>query len=100
MSVRRTFLLAPLLLACSTATAGDEPGFVSLFNGKDLTGWRFGKESLDGKGATADGRFKVRDGVLVITGASGPGAPKMEEIDTAATYDRDFVLRLEFRAGR
>ena len=27
-----------------------EPGFVSLFNGKDLTGWRYGeKESFDGK---------------------------------------------------
>ena len=76
-----------------------EPGFKSLFNGKDLTGWRLGKESLDGKTASADGRFVAKDGVLVIHGA-GPGQPKATEIDTVAEFNRDFVLRLEFRASR
>jgi hypothetical protein len=76
-----------------------EPGFKSLFNGKDLSGWRLGKEVLGGKTETADGRFAVKDGILVITGA-GPGQPRMTEIDTTAEFDRDFVLRLEFRASR
>ena len=38
-----TFLL-------STARA-DEPGFKSLFNGKDLTGWRLRNTELAGKAA-------------------------------------------------
>jgi hypothetical protein len=76
-----------------------EPGFRSLFNGKDLTGWRLDKESLDGKTATVDRRYVVKDGVIVITGAS-PGQPPMSAIDTVAEFNQDFVLRLEFRASR
>ncbi len=76
-----------------------EPGFKSLFNGKDLTGWRLDKDTLDGKTATTDRRYVVKDGVLVITGAS-PGQPPMNAIDTVAEFNQDFVLRLEFRASR
>jgi hypothetical protein len=76
-----------------------EPGFKSLFNGKDLTGWRLDKESLDGKSATADRRYAVKDGVLAISGASA-GQPPMSAIDTTAEFNQDFVLRLEFRASR
>ena len=76
-----------------------EPGFKSLFNGSDLTGWRLDKDTLDGKTATIDHRYVVKDGVLVITGAS-PGQPPMNAIDTAAEFNQDFVLRLEFRASR
>ena len=36
----RSTLFVLGLLAASTALAADEEGFVSLFNGKDLTGWR------------------------------------------------------------
>ena len=76
-----------------------EPGFTSLFNGKDLTGWRLDEEKLDGKNATADRRYVVKDGVIVITGAS-PGQPPMSAIDTVAEFNQDFVLRLEFRTSR
>ena len=86
------------LLFLSAARA-DEPGFVPLFNGKDLTGWRLGGSDLAGKTATDDGRFAVKDGVLVITGSKDK-PPKMAEIDTAQSYDGDFTLRLEFRASR
>ena len=41
----------------------------ALFNGKDLTGWRVGNTELAGKTASDDGRFAVKDGVLVITGS-------------------------------
>src|SRR5262249_58317305 len=49
-----TFAFAAILCVASAADrsrAGDqpEPGFTSLFNGKDLTGWKYYKEKLDGK---------------------------------------------------
>ncbi len=86
-----TFLL-------STARA-DEPGFKSIFNGKDLTGWRLGNAELARKTASDDGRVAVKDGVLVITGSKDT-PPRMAEIDTVESYDGDFTLRLEFRASR
>lgn len=81
------------------ATSADEPGFKSLFNGKDLTGWRLGKTELAGKSASDDGRFAVKEGVLVITGSTEK-PPKMTEIETVDSRDGDFTLRLEFRASR
>src|SRR6516164_6271281 len=90
-------LLIMGLLTC-TAHAG-ESGFQSLFNGKDLTGWKLGYTPLAGKTASDDGRFAVKDGILVISG-SKDRPPKMTEIDTMESYDGDFVLRLDFRASR
>ena len=89
-------LVSTFLLAAARA---DEPGFKPIFNGKDLTGWRLGKTDLAGKTASDDGRFAVKDGVLVITGSKDT-PPKMTEIDTVESYDGDFTLRLEFRASR
>jgi acetyl esterase/lipase len=89
-------LVSSLLLPAARA---DEPGFKPLFNGKDLSGWRLGYADLAGKTATDDGRFAVKDGILVITGSESR-PPKMAEIDTAESYDGDFTLRLEFRASR
>jgi hypothetical protein len=93
-------LLAVSVALAAPVRADDEAGFKPLFNGKDLTGWRFGKESLDGRTATNDGRFKVEKGEIVINGPAKPGDPKMEEIDTAAEIGGGFVLRLEFKASR
>jgi Domain of Unknown Function (DUF1080) len=90
-------ILAAALLLC--ATGADEPDFKPIFNGKDLTGWRAGNTLLAGKTSSDDGRFAVKDGVLVITG-SNDKPPKNTEIDTVASYDGDFTLRLEFRASR
>ena len=39
-----------------------EPGFESLFNGKDLTGW-----GHDGKTVTDDGRYLAKNGRLIVT---------------------------------
>jgi hypothetical protein len=92
--------LALLLSTCLLSTAGaDEPGFRPLFNGRDLNGWRVGKAELAGKTASDDGRFAVKDGVLVITGSTDK-PPKVIEIDTIESFGGDFTLRLEFRASR
>ena len=90
-----------LLVSTPLVSAGgaDEPGFMAIFNGKDLTGWRVGNADLAGKAASDDARFAVKDGVLVITG-SNDKPPKILTIDTVASYDGDFTLRLEFRASR
>ena len=91
---------ALLVSTCLLLAAGaDEPGFRLLFNGKDLSGWRVGKSELAGKTASEDGRFAVKDGVLVITGSTDK-PPKMIEIDTLESFGGDFTLRLEFRASR
>ncbi len=90
-------LLAPAFLL--SGANPDEAGFKPIFNAKDLTGWRVGKTDLAGKTASDDGRFAVKDGILVITGSKDK-PPKMTEIDTVESYDGDFVLRLEFRASK
>ena len=74
-----TFLLS--------AARADEPGFKPIFNGKDLTGWRLGYTELAGKTASDDGRFAVKDGILVITGSKDT-PPKMAEIDTVGVVRR------------
>jgi len=95
---RSVFSLVIQTLFLNAAVA-DEPGFRPLFNGKELTGWRQGYKDLAGKSASDDGRFAVRDGILVIHGSKETPL-RMAEIDTAESYDGDFTLRLEFRASR
>ncbi len=96
---RMELVLVLTLFASAASASGEEPGFRPLFNGKDLTGWKCRGTDLAGKTATDDGRFVVKDGILVISG-SKDRPPKMEEIDTAHSFDSDFTLRLEFRASR
>jgi hypothetical protein len=73
-----------------------EEGYTSLFNGKDLTGWRYsgvkGKE-MDGKTETPDKRFMVVDGIIVIDGKGGG------DLFSVRDYNKDFNLKLEFRAA-
>ncbi len=86
--------LCPLVWACllflcretTPARAEDtikvEEGFVSIFNGKDLTGWEGDK-----------GLWKVEKGMLVGDSA---GIPKNQFLATTKRYG-DFELRLQFR---
>ena len=96
-----------------------EPGFVSLFNGKDLTGWGFRPtpprkapktpkpnaplfvevkqaESFDGKTESSDGRYRAINGRLVIT--TPAEGRRIQSLDTLRDFPEDFVLKLEFRA--
>jgi len=90
--------LVSLLLAVA-GRADDfkpEPGFQSLFNGRDLTGWSNpAGEKFDGKKASSDGRYSARDGILIVH----PKTPReAKRLLTTREFPRDFILRLEFRA--
>ncbi len=64
---KRVFLLACLLsvsLSACTAEAADD-GFVSLFNGKDLTGWKVKITGYD-LGDNFGDTFRVEDGLLKV----------------------------------
>jgi len=101
-----------------------EPGFASLFNGKDLTGWGFrptsdaDKEavkkwrasdpnappwpivtapvSFDGQTSSPDGRFVARNGRLIV--ATPPEGRRIQQLSTTQDFAKNFILRLEFRA--
>jgi hypothetical protein len=85
-----------MLLAAFTFATTDqaEEGYVSLFNGKDLTGWRVGKDMLDGKTESSDKRFQVADGVIVCNEGKG-----IKDLYTQKEFDKNFHLKLEFRAS-
>jgi hypothetical protein len=97
-SIMPGLLVFALFLGSDARGAEDdfrvEEGNTSLTNGKDLSGWRLGKEILDGKNETSDERFKAEQGMIIIIG----GKP-IEDIYTVREFDRDFVLKLEFRAS-
>jgi hypothetical protein len=69
-------------LAVSTLHAADEPGFVPLFNGKDLSGWV--------PCNIAPETFAVRDGMMVTTGSP------VGTIRTEKMYE-NFIIDFEWR---
>lgn len=73
-----TYALAPGF----AHAADNEPGFVTIFNGSDLTGW-------DSK----PGAWEVRDGEIWCTGAS----KGKNWLIWRGGEPADFILRLEFR---
>lgn len=101
-----------------------EPGFESLFNGRDLTGWGFQatapqqiqaierrraknpngpawvivKEStsFDGKATSSDGRYLAKNGRLIVT--TPTEGRRIQQLWTTREFPNDFVLKLEFRA--
>lgn len=102
------------LLLLSTVNADDwqpETGFKSLFNGKDLTGWCFRAkakkedvkageilEKFDGKTESSNARYRVKDGSLAVVFPTE--ADKLTgQMYTIEEFPKDFILKLEFRAG-
>lgn len=80
-----------------------EPGFTSLFNGKDLTGWQTQSkkdkkgevtkgESLEGKTEAYKGRFKVAGGLLAWDAGNA-------YIDTVQKFGKDVHFKFDFRPG-
>ena len=101
-------LIASLLISLALPASGaddfkPEPGYVSLYNGKDLAGWGYrtnlyeGKAAnLEGKPISDDGRYSGTNGVLAVH----PRTPRlMQIIWTTQEFPKDFILKLEFRAA-
>jgi hypothetical protein len=89
--LRSTLVVASLAvlvaLPCAAASAADlPPGFVSLFNGKDLGGWK--------APAGDNGHWKALDGVIDYDASSE--APGDKNLWSVGEYG-DFVLRIEWR---
>ncbi len=121
----RIVLKCCLVLTFAPSSFAQEPGFESLFNGKDLTGWGLRRTteeqltsrkgwqdsdrnappwpivtediSFDGRVSSDDGRFVAKDaGLVVTTPAEGR---KIQMLYTKREFSNDFVLKLEFRAA-
>ena len=80
-----------------------EPGFVSLFNGRDLTGWGFRNQktqaklaTFDGERASDDGRYVAINDRLVVT--TPPEGRRIQQLWTTREFSKNFILKLEFRA--
>ncbi len=90
------------LVALTVARADDfkpEPGYVSLFNGHDLTGWGYLTNNFDGKTASSDGRYTATNGVLVVNPHQAEAGPRLRQLRTTRAFPKDFTLKLEFRAA-
>src|SRR5437016_5583325 len=73
-----------------------DSGYTSLFNGKDLTGWKYYKEKdLAGKTETYDKRFEVKDGVIVVNEKDEKGKGGIKDLYTVQEFNKDFNLKLE-----
>lgn len=90
----RTIILAPV--GARAAEFKPEPGYVSLFNGHDLTGWGYRTNNFDGKLVSDDGRYSGTNDVLTVH----PREPRLvQTIWTTREFAHDFILKLEFRAA-
>jgi len=79
-------LLLALAIAVQGKTPAVEEGFTSLFNGKDLTGWKVGGSPES---------FTVRDGAIV---ASGPASHAYYDGPFRNHRFRNFELRVDIMA--
>jgi hypothetical protein len=101
-------LLVAALFFTTTLRAEDwkpEPGFISLYNGKDLTGWGYRDkeqkvlETFDGKTEASDGRYTAKGESLVVNPQDAARGPRLQQLWTTHEFPKDFVLKIEFRAA-
>jgi hypothetical protein len=102
----RNIKIRPLTTAaapcCEEEDVKTEEGYTSLFNGKDLTGWRYTampKVSLEGQTETPDGRIKVENGLIVMNEKDAKGKGGIRDLYTVQSFPKNFNLKLEFRAA-
>lgn len=99
--IRRLMLLGGALILAS-ARADEfppEPGYVSLFNGKDLTGWGYQTNNFNGRTVSDDGRYTATNGMIVVNPHNPATGPKLRQLWTTQEFPKDFILKLEFRAA-
>lgn len=97
-------LIGFVMLTFSLAASGaddftPEPGYISLFNGHDLTGWGYATNHFDGQAASSDGRYSAKDGILTVNPHNPETGPRLRELSTVRQFPNDFILKLEFRAA-
>ena len=89
-------VVLPSFFALAMANAADEPKWISLFNGKDLSGWTI-KIAHHPLGENYANTFRVEDNILKV---SYDGYEKFDKkyghLFTNITYSH-YVLRLEYR---
>ncbi len=94
-------------LLATIALADDfknEPGFVSLYNGKDLTGWGYRdnafkpSETFNGKSEASDGRYTAKPDILTVN-PHVEGKARFRQLYTVQEFPKNFHLKLEFRAA-
>ena len=100
---------AALCLAAAAAQAADtwkpEPGFISLYNGKDLTGWGYrdkefkAVETFDGKASASDERYTAKGESLTVNPFTEGKGPRLRQLYSTKEFPKDFILKLEFRAA-
>lgn len=85
---RCLIILAACAILSTTATtfADDEEGFVSMFNGKDLTGW-------EGK----PGGWWVKDGTLMSQSTKENPCLKHHYLMWRGAEPSDFIMRFQYR---
>ena len=88
MRPRYALAVAGWLAASAAGLVAQEQGFTPLFNGKDLTGWVYGRRG-DAENKTGKG-YQVENGVLFTTKEDGGN------LFTEKEYS-DFTLRFEFK---
>jgi len=99
-----TALLALAVLG-RTADFKPESGFISLYNGKDLTGWGYrdkeqkNLETFDGKTEASDGRYTAKGEALVVNPHDEARGPRLRQLSTTKEFPKNFVLKIEFRAA-
>ena len=108
-SLRTPFAIIALALSALFLARAEEftpePGFVSLNNGKDLTGWGYRDkeqkvlETFDGKAEASDGRYSAKPGILVVNPLDAAKGPKLRQLWTTKEFPKNFILKIEFRAA-
>src|SRR5262245_17807490 len=99
ITVSRLAMLLMLPLTLASLPFGQDPAFLPLFDGAELTGWRYGKEALHRVNETPDKRFSVKDGTIVLATKDKDGKKDVRELISVREFARDFVLKLEFKAA-
>jgi hypothetical protein len=100
----------PLIASMAVLTSSSLPvvaadwtpdaGFISLYNGKDLTGWGYSAtEKFDGKIEAGDGRYSAKGETLVVNPQDEAKGPRLRQLWTTQEFPKDFILKIEFRAA-
>ncbi len=106
--MKRFIIAAAVFALTATGVLADdfknEPGFKSLYNGKDLSGWGYRDkdykpaETFDGKAEASDGRYTAKPGILTVN-PHVEGKARFRQLYTVEEFPKNFHLKLEFRAA-